>query len=611
MKINKHSLLLIIILSVIVFIVMGLTLSTLYNAAFEQQRAQLTAITQSQARLIESVARFDELFSKNDVEGGAAIATLNQIKDAHLNNQGFGKSGEFLFGKKENNKIIFLIPRRFKGILEAEGQNGLLDVGGTYAEPIQLALAGKSGNVIARDYRGVLVLAAYAPVNILNHGYGVVAKIDMQEIREPFIRVGLISVLVAVILIFIGAVLFLRITNPIIKRMEGSAKRLNEAQRLAKVGSWELNLLNGKLIWSDEIFHIFDIDKNKFDASYDAFLNAIHPDDREAVNKAYTDSLTDRKPYEIVHRLKMEDGEIKYVRETCESSFDENNKPIRSVGTVQDITELYIVESELEKHRKHLEELVEERTRDLHDVQDELVRKERLATLGQLTATVSHELRNPLGAMRPSLYVIEKRSDKEDERLQNAIARVDRNINRCDRIIDELLDFTRITNLNLKPTRVDEWLEGVIDEQFIPEGIQVNKEFDLKDILYDIDSDRLQRVIINVFENACHSMMDDNQRLVNTKNSHVNIKAKTNSERLEIIITDTGTGIPKDILDKIFEPLFSTKGFGVGLGMPTVKQIMEQHFGGIEIESEENKGTSVTLWLPMSTSKEKNKGVMA
>ncbi|MDH5370667.1 MAG: PAS domain-containing protein, partial [Gammaproteobacteria bacterium] len=304
MKINKHSLLLIIILSVIVFIVMGLTLSTLYNAAFEQQRAQLTAITQSQARLIESVARFDELFSKNDVEGGAAIATLNQIKDAHLNNQGFGKSGEFLFGKKENNKIIFLIPRRFKGILEAEGQNGLLDVGGTYAEPIQLALAGKSGNVIARDYRGVLVLAAYAPVNILNHGYGVVAKIDMQEIREPFIRVGLISVLVAVILIFIGAVLFLRITNPIIKRMEGSAKRLNEAQRLAKVGSWELNLLNGKLIWSDEIFHIFDIDKNKFDASYDAFLNAIHPDDREAVNKAYTDSLTDRKPYEIVHRLK-------------------------------------------------------------------------------------------------------------------------------------------------------------------------------------------------------------------------------------------------------------------------------------------------------------------
>ena len=122
MTLNKYSFPLIIILTVIVLFIEAVTLSSLYNASFEQQRAQLIATTQSQARLIESVARFDEQYSANDVEGGASSATLRQIRDAHLNSKGFGKSGEYIFGKKENNKIIFLLPRRFKGVEEDNGQ---------------------------------------------------------------------------------------------------------------------------------------------------------------------------------------------------------------------------------------------------------------------------------------------------------------------------------------------------------------------------------------------------------------------------------------------------------------------------------------------------------
>ncbi|MDH5370013.1 MAG: ABC transporter substrate-binding protein, partial [Gammaproteobacteria bacterium] len=246
-------------------------------------------------------------------------------------------------------------------------------------------------------------------------------------------------------------------------------------------------------------------------------------------------------------------------------------------SSVENISDIKIAEMELKKHRDHLEDMIGERTKELRDTQDELVRKERLATLGQLTATVSHELRNPLGAMRPSLYIIEKKSDKEDERLQKAIARVDRNIDRCDRIIDELLDFTRITNLNLQPTRIDEWLESVINEQVIPDGITLETDFSLNDFVMAIDSDRLRRAIINVMENASHSMMDDNQQMVIRSNALLKIKTVTKDNRIEIVITDTGSGITKDVLDKIFVPLFSTKGFGVGLGMPTVRQIMQQH----------------------------------
>ena len=598
MKINKQTLSLIVILTVIVFIVETLTILGLYSTAFEQQRSQLIATTQNQAKLIESIARFDEKFSTNDVEGGPAAATLLQVQGAHMNNNGFGKSGEFLFGKIENNNIIFLLPRRFKGVDEKNGQIKFLDVGGSFAEPIQLALEGKSGTIVANDYRGEQVLAAYAPVKTFN--YGVVTKIDMKEIREPFIYIGIISIFVSIVLIAVGAFMFSRITGSMVKRIEGSAIRLNEAQRLAKVGSWELNLLTGNLVWSDEIFNIFEIDKKKFEATYEAFLKAIHPDDRDKVNQAYTDSLVSRKTYEISHRLQMSDGTIKYVHETCESFFDHAHKPTRSVGTVQDVTEIKLAELELEKHRAHLEDLVEARTKELHETQDELVRNERLATLGQLTATVSHELRNPLGAMRPSVYVIQKNSDKGNERLQKAIERVDRNIDRCDRIIDELLDFTRITDLQLESVLIDEWLGSVINDQVIPEGIKLEKDFDLNDVKVSIDSDRLRRVIINVLENACHAMMDDNQTLVSSKEPYLIINTGANNKNIEITFTDTGSGMSKEVLKKIFEPLFSTKGFGVGLGMPTVKQIMDQHDGSVEIKSEEGKGTIVTLLLPIS-----------
>jgi PAS domain S-box-containing protein len=118
-----------------------------------------------------------------------------------------------------------------------------------------------------------------------------------------------------------------------------SEARLQEAQAMAHLGNWELDLVKNRLIWSDEIFRIFEIDKTQFSASYEAFLNAVHPDDRTLVNDAYTRSVQNRAPYEIVHRLQMPDGRIKYVQERGETYYDGEGHPHRSVGTIQDITE--------------------------------------------------------------------------------------------------------------------------------------------------------------------------------------------------------------------------------------------------------------------------------
>lgn len=136
-----------------------------------------------------------------------------------------------------------------------------------------------------------------------------------------------------------------------------SVNSLNEAQRLAHLGDWDLDLAGNVLTWSDEIYRIFEIDPHEFGASYDAFLNAIHPDDRELVNRAYTDSVKSRTPYNIVHRLLMKNGEVKYVNERCETFYDAEGKPLRSIGTVHDITESKRAEMSLQRLNRALKTL--------------------------------------------------------------------------------------------------------------------------------------------------------------------------------------------------------------------------------------------------------------
>jgi diguanylate cyclase (GGDEF)-like protein/PAS domain S-box-containing protein len=135
--------------------------------------------------------------------------------------------------------------------------------------------------------------------------------------------------------------------------LKESEKRLNEAQRIAQVGSWELDLSSGKLTWSDEIFRLFEIDKTAFCATYEAFLEAVHPEDRERVDQTYTHSLATRTPYEITHRLRMPDGRIKWVNERCETRYDAQGKALLSTGTVQDITERKLAEAQISQLAYH------------------------------------------------------------------------------------------------------------------------------------------------------------------------------------------------------------------------------------------------------------------
>jgi len=182
---RKSFLLLIIIMATVSTIVAGVTIFMLYRAAFNEQKARLVETAQSQARLIESVARFNTAHERTDPGSfpeGPAKATLNQIIDAHEHYTGFGETGEFTLSKKEGDNIVFLLSHRHYDLNNPKPV--LFD--SELAEPMRRALSGQSGTIVGFDYRGATVLAAHEPVGELN--LGIVAKIDLAEVRGPFLR---------------------------------------------------------------------------------------------------------------------------------------------------------------------------------------------------------------------------------------------------------------------------------------------------------------------------------------------------------------------------------------------------------------------------------------
>ena len=222
-----------------------------------------------------------------------------------------------------------------------------------------------------------------------------------------------------------------------------------------------------------------------------------------------------------------------------------------------------------------------------------------MATLGQLTATVSHELRNPLGAIRTSLFTVQQRVKDNGLGIERPLERIERSVTRCDNIITDLLDYSRGNQPNLEATEVDAWLAEVLAEQSAPAWVRIDLELCAGGLILPLDKDRLRRAVINVFENALDAVEARHGKEGGEAAGRLTVSSRQNGERLEISVTDNGPGIAPEIYPRIFEPLFSSKTFGVGLGLPTVKHIMEQHRGGIDVATQPGAGTTVILWLPL------------
>lgn len=254
---------------------------------------------------------------------------------------------------------------------------------------------------------------------------------------------------------------------------------------------------------------------------------------------------------------------------------------------------------EIRELNQTLEQRVADRTAELREAQQALVQKERLSALGQLTATVAHELRNPLSVIQNTMFTMKQGLESKGVSMERPMARVERSIARCNRIITDLLDYSRQRELQWQEHPIDVWLSRVVAEQTHPAKIAIQQDLQAGTTIARFDPERLRRVAINLIDNAVQAFPEQSDRT----DCMVTVATRASGDGVEILVRDNGPGIPDDILPKIFEPLFSTKNFGTGLGLPTVRQIVEAHGGRIDITSVVGEGTSVRVWLPIAAAR--------
>jgi signal transduction histidine kinase len=239
----------------------------------------------------------------------------------------------------------------------------------------------------------------------------------------------------------------------------------------------------------------------------------------------------------------------------------------------------------------------------LREAQDDSLRKGKMAQLGNLTATVAHELRNPLSTVRTSTYLLARKIKDKGLGVEPQLQRINNGVIRCDNIITQLLDFSRSKAVKAEPTVLDVWLEKLVqsEAQKLPELVSIECYFGLGDKLVELEPGRFERAIINLLSNASEALVGkgDDPKARYTETPIITIRTRLTERGAEVSVADNGPGISTDIMSKVREPLFTTKNFGTGLGISAVEQILEQHGGGLDIDSVEGKGATFTLWLPI------------
>lgn len=232
---------------------------------------------------------------------------------------------------------------------------------------------------------------------------------------------------------------------------------------------------------------------------------------------------------------------------------------------------------------------------------DEVTRNGKLMQLGQLTATVAHEIRNPLGAIRTANFVLERKLAGKVEGVQQQLDRINTSIRRCDKIITELLDFSRKKVLKATATGIDAWVASVVAE----EGKQlfgaphIECDFGLDGVEVAFDPDQMRQVLINLLSNAAEAM-GEKVRSTSGFEPKIVIRTSQRDGQVSIAVEDNGPGIAPENINRIREPLFTTKSFGVGLGIPAIVKILEGHNGVLDIESPPGRGARITARFAVS-----------
>lgn len=303
--------------------------------------------------------------------------------------------------------------------------------------------------------------------------------------------------------------------------------------------------------------------------------------------------------FESTHRRK--DGSAAIVEVSCQPMMHRNKIILLSI--IRDVTSRKQAEVELARYRQKLEKMVNERTFQLKEARSELVTKEKMAVLGQLTATVSHELRNPLGVIRSSNFFLQRKIKNRDEKVDKHFKRIDEQISLCEAIVADLLAYTRGSDVNLVKKNISSWLLEVIEQLAEQKNIVVKLQMasDLPEVPHD--EEKMRRVLLNLLINAgqaVNAKAETMQAEGRDYSPQVRLEIYPEIEGIAIVVSDNGVGMDAETKGHAFEPLFTTRARGTGLGLAIVKKIVEDHGGSLTLKSRPGEGTQIKFLLPFA-----------
>jgi PAS domain S-box-containing protein len=324
----------------------------------------------------------------------------------------------------------------------------------------------------------------------------------------------------------------------------------------------------------------------------------------ELIGKSGLSFVADRDRERLMENIKktLERGSTRNIEYTLVSKYgrefpievsasvvkDIAGNPRYFVAIWKDITERKQMQKKLEEYSQQLEELVEKRTSQLREAQEKLIKSERLAAIGQVASMVGHDLRNPLTGIAGATYYLKKKLASEDKTITEMLALIEKDIECSNKIISDLLEYSREMKLEFKETTLRSIMKDALSLVEVPNNIRM-LDFTQDEPKIMADVEKIKRVFVNIIKNAIDAM---------PKGGSLTIKSKESDGNVEIMIADTGTGISKDNLEKIWTPFFTTKAKGMGLGLSICKRIIEAHGGSILVESKLGKGTTFTITIP-------------
>jgi PAS domain S-box-containing protein len=367
-------------------------------------------------------------------------------------------------------------------------------------------------------------------------------------------------------------------------QLQNAEERLEQAQSIAGIGTWHYDVASGNLFWSKEMFRLRGIPPSEIVPDYDTLADFTHPDDREARREWFAKLLTGQAVEPHEERVLRPDGEERLVRLEGGASTDAEGDVRYIAGTFQDITERRQIE-----HR--------------------LAHAQKMESLGHLTGGMAHDFNNMLGVVMVNLQMLQ-RLVRADPTADELCAEALDGANRCADLVRSLLAYAR--RQPLRPQRVD--INTLVDEtvrllrRTLGEAVTI--ELTLAPELWPatVDAVQLEAALVNLATNARDAMPRGGRLTIATCNTRLDTLAASLQPELEagdyvlIEVTDTGTGIPPDIIARIFDPFFTTKapGTGTGLGLSMVFGFAKQSRGHLTVYSEVGVGTTFRLYLPRS-----------